>query len=352
MEGFTMSLTIKDIAKKAGVSPATVSKVINNYSGISDKTKKKVMDIIGNTGYQPTFSARTLATKKSNLIGLIYAGKVNVDFTHPFFNEVVTALKKAVGLLGYDIIMFSNEQFNQDNGSYLARCRHYHVDGCLIVAGEEIEDAIYELVESDIPSVGIDLEINGPRSSFVMTDNVNLSRKVIQHLYLHAVKEIGFIGGKQNSAIAVFREQGYLQAMNQLGLEVNKKWVQYGDFHEESGYLAMKRILENKPYPKAVYAASDLMAIGAIRAIKEVGLSVPEDIRLVGCDDIDACCYIEPQLTTIKQDKERLGKLAAYMLNDLINGKSLLEPAFIDSELIIRDSCGSNMMTKKVIKHN
>lgn len=344
-----MSLTIKDIAKKAGVSPATVSKVINNYNGVSAKTKKKVMDVIAGTGYQPTFSAKTLATKKSNLIGLIYAGKVNVDFTHPFFNEVVTSLKKAIGLLGYDIIMFSNEHFHQDNGSYLARCRHYHVDGCLIIAGEEIEDAIYELVRSDIPSIGIDLEIDGPRSSFVMTDNVNLSRKVVQHLYLHAIREIGFIGGKKNSAITMFREKGYLQAMNQLGLEVKKEWMAYGDFHEESGYRAMQRILENKPYPKAVYATSDLMAFGAISAIKESGLRVPEDIRLVGCDDIDACRYIEPQLTTIKQDKERLGKLAAYMLNDLINGKAQLDPAFIDSELIVRESCGSSMTVPKVL---
>lgn len=344
-----MSLTIKDIAKKAGVSPATVSKVINNYSGISDKTKKKIMDIILETGYQPTFSAKTLATKKSNLIGLIYAGKVNVDFTHPFFNEVVTALKKAIGLLGYDIIMFSNENFNQDNGSYLARCRHFHVDGCLIIAGEEIEDAIYELVESDIPCIGIDLEIKGPRTSFVMTDNVNLSRKVIQHLYLHAIRDIGFIGGKKDSAITMFREKGYLQAMNQLDLEVNKEWVAYGDFHEESGYSAMKQILQTKPYPRAVYAASDLMAIGAIRAVREIGLRIPEDICLVGCDDIDACRYIEPKLTTVKQDKERLGKLAAYMLNDLINGKSQLKPAFIDSELIVRESCGSNMIAKKIL---
>ncbi len=341
IEGITMNLTIKDIAKMAGVSPATVSKIINNYSGISEKTKKKVMDIIGETGYQPTFSAKALATKKSNLIGLIYAGKVNVDFTHPFFNEVVTSFKKTIGKLGYDIIMFSNERFYQDNGSYLARCRHFHVDGCLIIAGEEIEDAIYELDETDIPCIGIDLKLHGPMSSYVMTDNITLSSKVVQHLYLHAIRDIGYIGGKQDSAIAIYREQGYLQAMNSLGLEINKDWVQYGDFHEESGYEAMKRILQSKTYPEAIFAASDMMAFGAIRAIKESGMRVPQDIRVIGCDDIDACRYSAPQLTTIKQDKDRLGRLAANMLNDLINGKSQLSPVFIDSELIIRESCGS-----------
>ncbi|MCH1624311.1 LacI family DNA-binding transcriptional regulator [Ferdinandcohnia quinoae] len=336
-----MNLTIKDIAQMAGVSPATVSKIMNNYGGISVETKKKVLDIISQTGYQPTFSAKSLATKKSNLIGLIYAGRVNVEFTHPFFNEVVTSFKKNIGLLGYDILMFSNEHFTQDNGSYLARCKHFHVDGCLIIAGEEIEDAIYELAETDFPCMGIDIELNGPRSSYVMTDNISLSGKVIQHLYLHSIKRIGYIGGKRDSAIAILREKGFLQSMNQLGLEVKEEWIQYGDFHEESGYRAMKQILKAKSYPQAIYAASDMMAFGALRAIKEAGLKVPEDIRLIGCDDIDACRYSDPKLTTVKQDKERLGKLAAYMLNDLINGQSALKPVFIDSELMIRESCGS-----------
>ncbi|WP_394187146.1 LacI family DNA-binding transcriptional regulator [Metabacillus halosaccharovorans] len=333
-----MNLTIKDIAKMAGVSPGTVSKIINNYGGISEKTKKKVLDIIQETGYQPTFSAKALATKKSNLIGLIYAGKVNVDFTHPYFNEVVTSFKKAIGMLGYDIIMFSNEQFYKDNGSYLARCRHFHVDGCVIIAGEEIEEAIYELVREDIPCMGVDLELSGPKASFVMSDNVNLSRKVIQHFYLRGIRDIGYIGGQEDSAITMFREKGVRETMNQLGLEIQQEWFQYGDFHEESGYQAMKKILETKPYPRAIFAASDMMAFGAIDAIREKGLRVPEDISVIGCDDIDACRHSSPKLTTIRQDKDQLGKLAAYMLNDLINGKSELKPVFIDSDLVVRES--------------
>lgn len=343
-----MSLTIKDIAKMAGVSPATVSKTINNYHGINEATKKKILDVIKETGYQPNFSAKSLATKKSNLIGLIYAGKVNVEFTHPFFNEVVTAFKKNMGLLGYDILMFSNENFSQDNGSYLARCKHFHVDGCLIITGEEIEDSIHDLVNSEIPCMGIDLVLDGPRSSYVMTDNINLGAKVIQHLYLNSVRTIGFIGGQQNSEVTKLRGRGYLQAMNQFGLEIKEQWIQYGDYYEDSGYAAMKKILEAPERPEAVFAASDLMAFGALRAIKEAGLKVPEDIRLVGCDDIDACRYSAPLLSTVRQDKERLGKLAAYMLNDLINGQSKLKPVFIDSELIARESCGNSIIKSKL----
>ncbi|WP_139891831.1 LacI family DNA-binding transcriptional regulator [Bacillus sp. D386] len=334
-----MNLTIKDIAQMANVSQGTVSKVINNYEGISEKTKKKVMDIINQSGYEPNFSARSLATKKSNLIGLIYAGRINVDMTHPYFNEVISSFKKNIGLLGYDILMFSNEHFQSDNGSYLARCRHFNVDGCLIIAGEEVEESTYALALAGLPCIGIDIELKGPKASYIMTDNLGLSRKVVEYLYLHAIKKIGFIGGIFDSPVSIFRKKGFLEALNQFGLEICEDWIQYGDFHEESGYAAMKKILRSKTLPEAIFATSDMMALGALQAIKEAGLSCPDDIRLIGCDDIAACRYSSPKLTTVKQDKEKFGKLSAYMLDDLINDRSQLKPVFIDSELIIRESC-------------
>ncbi|MFE8697711.1 LacI family DNA-binding transcriptional regulator [Cytobacillus sp. FJAT-53684] len=336
-----MNLTIKDIAQMAGVSQGTVSKVINNYAGVSEKTKKQVMDIITKMGYEPNFSARTLATKKSNLIGLIYAGKINVDMTHPYFNEVISSFKKNIGLLGYDILMFSNELFQSDNGSYLARCKHFHVDGCLVIAGEEVEEAIFDLAKGGFPCIGIDIELNGPKSSYIMTDNIDLSRKVVEFFYLHSIKRIGYIGGKWDSTISNLRNLGFFEAMNQFGLDVREEWIQYGDFHENSGYEAMRKILACQEYPEAIFAISDLMALGALRALKEEGLHVPHDIRIIGCDDIVACRYSDPKLTTVKQDKEKFGKLSAYMLNDLINGESQLKPVLIDSELIIRESCGT-----------
>jgi LacI family transcriptional regulator len=340
--------TIKDIAKIAGVSPGTISKIINNYGGISHDTKVKVMKIIEETGYQPTFSAKSLATKKSNLIGLIYAGKVNVDFNHPFFNEVINTFKKTIGQMGYDLLFFSNEQFHSDN--YLARARHFHVDGCIIIAGEEIESAIYELDQSEIPCVGVDIRLTGPMSSSVMTDNYKVSSTVVEHLYLHSVKDIAYIGGKKDSLIASVRMDGFMKTMQQFGLAVKEEWVQYGDFFETSGYQAMKKILSSRPYPKAVYAASDLMALGAMRAIKEEGLKVPEDIRLIGCDDIEACRYSDPKLTTVKQDKMKLGKFAGHMLSDLINDEGEPKAVLVDPELVIRESCGvGNILMPKSI---
>lgn len=323
----------------AGVSPATVSKIMNNYSGVSVKTKKKVLDIIQETGYHPTFFAKSLATKKSNLIGLVYAGQVNVDFTHPFFNEVVTSFKKIMGKLGYDIIMFSSETFKQGNGSYLERCHYFSVDGCLIIAGDDIEEATNELVQSDVPCVAVDLEIKGPNSSYVITDNEKLSSRVVEHFYVNGIRDVAYIGGNKENVVASLREKGFRETMEDLRMTVREDWIAFGDYFEESGYLAMRQILNSPQLPQAVFAASDLMAFGAMKAILEVGLLVPTDICVIGCDDIEACRYCTPQLTTMRQDKERLGKLAAHMLNDLIHGKSDLKPILIDSELIVRHSC-------------
>ncbi|SDJ46593.1 LacI family DNA-binding transcriptional regulator [Salimicrobium halophilum] len=333
-----MDLTIRDIAKMAGVSPATVSKIINNYEGISEATREKVYKVIDDTKYQPTFSAKSLATKKSNLLGIIYAGKINVDFKHPFFNEVINTFKKTVGALGYDLLLFSNEKFYQGESEYLERCKHFHVDGCLIIAGDEIEEAIQNIAESNIPCIGIDLKLDGPFTSSLMTDNEKIGHKVVEYLYLNQIRDIAYIGGKQDSFLANIRNQGVLNAMDQFGIHKREEWIHYGDFFEESGYEAMKDILKQGKHPEAVFAASDMMALGAMKAIREHGLSIPEDIQLIGCDDIEACRYSSPPLTTVRQDKQKLGKLAAYMMNDLIQGERDRQEVQIDPELILRGS--------------
>lgn len=333
-----MKLTIKDIARMAGVSPGTVSKIINNNGSIGHKTREKVLKIIEETEYQPSFSAKSLATKKSNLIGLIYAGEVGVDFNHPFFNQVINAFRKEIGQLGYDILVFSNNQFSKNKEDYLARCKHFQLDGCIIVAGEQIEDAIYELDQSTVPCVGVDIELTGPKSSYVTTNNVKVSTDVVEHFYLHSIRELAFIGGPEDSVISNIRKKGFCVRMNELGITVKEDWIQYGDYFEESGYRAMKSILAAQPYPKGVFAASDMMALGALKAIKQAGLNVPQDIKVIGCDDIEACRYSDPTLSTVKQDKEKMGKFAAYLLHDLINGNSESSSILVDPELVIRES--------------
>ncbi|WP_077329719.1 LacI family DNA-binding transcriptional regulator [Virgibacillus siamensis] len=334
-----MKLTIKDIAKLASVSPGTVSKVINCTGNISQQTIDKVNTIIEQTGYQPTFSAKSLATKKSNLIGLIYAGNINAEMNHPFFNDVVNSFKNTVGNLGYDILVFSNNKFSKDKQDYLARCMHFQLDGCLIVAGDRIEEATLELDKSHVPCVGIDIHLNGPNSSYVTTDNRKVSEQIVTHLYLNSIKDVAFIGGPEYSVVSNIRKESFIHHMNQFSMNTKDEWFQYGDYFEESGYNAMNSILKNSPLPQAVFAVSDMMALGVLRALKEKGIRVPEDIKVIGCDDIEACRYSDPTLATIRQDKDKMGKLAANMLHDLINEEANPSSVNVDPELIIRDSC-------------
>lgn len=334
----TKRYTIQDIAVLAGVSAATVSKIMNNTGNISKATRDRVKSIIEETGYSPTHSAKSLASKKSNLIGIVYAGKINVDLSHPFFNGVLNSFKRQIGLLGYDFIFFSNEQFK---GNYLSRCRHYNVDGVLIIAGDDVEDAIAQLDHSTIPCIGIDIELTGERSSYVMTNNHKIAELVVEYAYMNSIDHIGIIGGTHDSRISMLREEGFRNAMNQFGLTIDESWVSHGDYYEESGYEMMKKMIDqHKELPELIFAFSDLMALGAIRAIREKGLAVPSDVKVIGCDDIEACRYSEPKLTTIRQDKEKLGVLAAKLLSDLIDKKGTNRSLLVDPELIVRESCG------------
>ncbi|WP_460319729.1 LacI family DNA-binding transcriptional regulator [Paenibacillus sp. YSY-4.3] len=343
-------MNIRTIAEMAGVSVSTVSKIINNYSDISEDTKNKVLEIMKQTGYVPSNSAKTLATKKSNLIGVIFAGKLNIDFTHPFFVEVLNSFKKQVGLLGYDLLFFSNEKFYAVDGEYLARCKHFQVDGCIIVTGQQLEPSISELDLSDIPCIGVDIELKGKNSGFIMSDNYKMSYKVVEHFYLQGYRELGYIGSTQESEISNMREAGYKDAIESFGLPLNENWFVNGEhFFETSGYEAMNRMIQSGSLPRAVFAASDLIAIGAMRALKEHKLRVPQDVAIIGCDDIEACKYTNPALTTIRQNKEKIGRLAGLMLYDLMNSQSETSNIVVEPELVIRESCGSRLDNFKYV---
>ncbi|MFE4710457.1 LacI family DNA-binding transcriptional regulator [Paenibacillus sp. NPDC056722] len=339
-----MTYNIKDIAKIAGVSVSTVSKIINNYTDISASTRNKVLQIIKETGYTPPISSKTPSSKSSYLIGVIFAGMLNIDLTHPFFIEVLNAFKKQMGLLGYDLIFFSNEKFqNGGVNDYLARCWHYNVDGCVLLSGQELETSISNLDQSSIPCIGVDMKLSGSSSGYIMSDNFKLSAKAVEHFYLLGYRDLGYLGSTQESEISNMRESGYRKAIEDLGMSVHENWFLNGDnFFESSGYEAMTRMIATGSLPRAIFAASDQIAIGAMRALKEANISVPDTVAIIGCDDIEACKYTTPSLSTIRQNKNKLGRLAALMLYDLINNQSSTSSFIVEPELIVRESCGAS----------
>lgn len=343
-----MKMNIKTVAQLAGVSVSTVSKVINGYSDVSEETKQRVHRIMQEHSYIPSNSAKTLATNRSGLIGVIFAGKLNIDFSHVFFIEVLNSFKKQMGVLGYDLLFFSNEKFHQSGENYSARCRHFQIDGCIIISGQDVEPSIYELDQSPVPCIGIDLVLSGQNSGYIMSDNYNIATKVVEHFYLLGYRELGFIGSTEQSEISNIREKGFRNAMQSFGLPIHEKWFVHGqDFFEESGYTIMKAMIDRGSLPDALFAGSDLLAIGAMRALKEHGYQTPGDVAIIGCDDIEACKYTSPPLTTIAQNKVKIGRLAAMMLSDLINNQMQTSSITVETELIVRESCGSKASSVK-----
>ncbi|SDR80580.1 transcriptional regulator, LacI family [Paenibacillaceae bacterium GAS479] len=333
-----MKYNLKEVARLSGVSASTVSKIIHNYNDVGEETKQKVLSIMDEMGYtNKIIASKTKKSKKFKNIAVIFAGNYDVGLNHVFFSDVVNSFKFQIESLGYDMIFFP---YSSNANDYIARCKSYKTEGCLIIGGNQ-KDTVTELLNhSDIPCVGIDISLTGERSSFIMTDNKKIAIMAVEHFYLKGYKEIGFIGSHHKSEISDLREQHIIEALNYFGLNVNHQWFLHGnDFTEASGYQAMLELIKQPTIPQSIFAAADSLAIGAMKAAIENELRVPFDIAIIGCDDIEAAKFSNPPLTTIRQDKEKIGKLAALFLNDLIHELAVPVQIFVEPELIVRSSC-------------
>ncbi len=330
--------TIYDIAKKTGYSVSTVSKVLNNYSDVGEKTKKIINEAVEELGYFPSSSARTLSTKRSWTIGVVFVEDSGIGMEHPFFNAVIESFKKMAEKEGYDLL-FASSTIGKEPRSYLDHFLYRGVDGVAVVCSTLNTPDVQKLMESDLPSVVIDLDTRGV--SVVFSDNLHGSELAVDYLYGFGHRKIAHIAGAEELYVGVQRLMGYICALHKNNLDVQKDYiVDGGYFTYEGGKKAMEKLLKLKEIPTAVYVAGDLMAIGAIAAIKEKGLKVPDDISIVGFDDIQLARYITPGLTTIRQDTKLIGKTAANLLIDQINSKKKqFMSVKIPVSLIERDSC-------------
>ncbi|TYS67106.1 LacI family transcriptional regulator [Sutcliffiella horikoshii] len=330
--------TIYDIAKKTGFSITTVSKVLNNYTDVSEKTKKKILEAVEEMGYYPNSHARSLMTKKSWTIGVVFMENLGVGIKHPFFNAVIESFKQRAEQFGYDMLFVSRNIINEKK-SYLDHFRHRGVDGVVVVCSVSDDPEVKKLMESPLPTVIIDM--HSSKSSVVYSDNSYGSVLAVDYLYSLGHRKIAHIYGHQETYAGTERLKGFIKAVKKHNLDIPKSYIVNGGFFSlESGEQAMKELLSLDDRPTAVYAAGDNMAIGAMKAIREFGLSVPDDISVIGYDDIEIAKHIAPPLTTVKQDMSQLGSTAADLLLDQINDKTKLNKAVtIPVELIIRETC-------------
>jgi len=336
-------LTIKDIAKKAGVSVATVSKVMNGYDDIGEVTKAKVLKIIKENNYRPNANAQSLRTNKSFLVGLFFKDHQDSGVKHPFFRGIISGLEERLLENNYDMILFSANW--EDQFSYLEKCQFRNVDGAILMGMPKDDSKLQELLQAKIPSVFIDLDISDEKASYIISDNEEGARKAVRHLAELGHEKIAVIEGEEITVPTQKRLAGYRAEMEAQNLKIKDKWIIQGKFSVDGGYQAMEEVLKLKNRPTAIFCMGDEIAVGAMKAIEEAGLSVPDDFSIVGFDDIEISQYLNPALTTVRQKKEEMGIEAADMVLELINNQEeKVEFEIIDTELVVRNS------TKKLEK--
>jgi LacI family transcriptional regulator len=338
--------TIREVAEQSGVSVATVSRVFNGYTDVSAATRERVLAMARQLDYAPTAAARTLVKQRSQLVGVVLStGVSHPDIHHPFFQGVLVGLKHAIGALGFDLLLFSTEQPSSPGSlahSYLRRARQHQADGVVVMGVPRDDPEVEELASSPIPVIGVDLDIGGNRTSYVTSDNVGGARLAVRHLHSLGHTRIATIAGPQETKPGGDRLLGYRAEMRALGLDARPEYELEGDFYTESGEEAARRLLALDEPPTAVFAASDLMAVGAVRAVDTVGRRVPGDLAVVGFDDIQLAELVNPPLTTIRQDTIGLGIAAGRALVEQIENPHVTPPVLtLPVELVVRASSGA-----------
>ncbi len=335
-------LTLEDIAKQAGVSRSTASRVVNNDPNVSDAVRRRVQDVIHATGYQPHQAARNLASKRSWMIGLVLPRTVSSFFTDPYFPRLTQGVAQACNQHNYTLGLFLLET-KEDEIRLLPRISSRGLLDGIVLQTAPMDDRLFNrLVNSDFPVMILGRPFHANGVSFIDVDNIQASYNAVNHLLGLGYRRIATITGRLNGTAGIDRKEGYLKAMMECGWKADDCLIAEGDFTEPSGFMAMQKLLPLKP--DAVFAASDTMAVGAMRAVQEAGLHIPRDIAMIGFDDLPIASVSDINLTTVRQPISQFGAKAVETLIDLIeNGMKPSRRIIMDTELIIRDSCGASI---------
>ena len=326
------------------MSVATVSRVLNDYPDVAPHTRARVLAGIREHDFAPARAARTLVTGRTELIGVILeTGVGHPDLQHPFFQEVLVGLKHTVGDVGYDLLLFSVESAHNGGGAhrYLARARQHRVDGMIVMGADRHDPQVVELAASGIPTIAVDLDLEGSRCGCVTSDNAHGAALAVCHLAELGHRRIAMIGGPEETKAGFDRTSGYRLGLERAGLERRAEYERVGDFYPESARTQMAELLDLPEPPTAVFAAADLMAVGAIQALWDRGLSCPDDLSVVGFDDVQIARLLRPTISTIRQDKSALGATAGDALVRMI-----VDPEFaplteiVPVDLVVRESSG------------
>ena len=310
-----MTITIKDIAEKAGISYATVSRALNGKYGVNPETRRQVLEIAASLNYSPNAIARGLVKKKTLSIGLIIP-----DITNPFFPEVARGVEDYSEKRDYSIFLCNSNWDKNKENRYVRLLVEKRVDGLIIAPSASTVTDEDRKVFSRLPVVLMSGVQPGSGTASVVVDTVKGGFIAGRHLVERGARKPCFIGGAEDSFSVKERYEGFLEAVTAAGIPLLPPYVKFGDYRQKSGYRIMKELLLTDEKPDAVFASNDLLAIGALEAIREAGIRVPEDIALIGFDNIPTAAFRGVELTTVDHPKYRMGELAAEILLEKIEG--------------------------------
>jgi DNA-binding LacI/PurR family transcriptional regulator len=329
-------MNICEIAKRAQVSTATVSRTINGSDKVSPETAKRVWQVVRSMGYHPSSYARALVSGKSRILGLVIS-----DILNPFFPELVKSFEDIALNNGLEVVVADTGYDPERTSMNVRRMIERKVEGVAVMTSEMEDNFIAQLQTQRIPIVFLDTGRVGQRSSNIRVDYGKGIGEAVDHLVQLGHRRIGFITGSLEYSSSLDRREAFLSCLQSYKLPRNKNLVQVGNFKIDGGELAMERLLQLEERPTAVLASNDLSAIGALRVIYRSGLRVPQDISLVGFDDIDFCQLTQPPLTTVRLSRKDIAEKAFNALEAIISGKSVKGREYeVGTHLIVRESTG------------
>jgi len=345
-----MAVTIKDVAKKAGVSPSTVSRVLSNHPRISAETSRKVKSIMDQLGYHPNIMAKSLVSKTTNSICIMLPKSAEELFSNFFFMELIRGIVTQASRLGYDVLISSgaNEKEEVEGVSRLLNGRR--VDGVILLYSRKDDPVIDFLYEGGHPFVLIGRSEQYPDILSVDNDNVQASYDATKHLISLGHERIGFVSGPPELIVSQDRLKGYLDALHDSGLESRAEWIVEGDFLQDSGYRAMSFFMNLPDRPTAIVLIDDVVSFGVLRGLHELGYSVPNDLCLVSFNNIPLSELSTPPLSSIDIGIYNLGYTASQVLIQAIKNSddsSYRKRHIIPHRLMIRESSMYNLPKQK-----
>lgn len=333
------NVTIKDVAKRAGVSPSTVSRVIADHPRISPDTKERVRAVMVELGYYPNAIARSLVNQTSNSIGIVRARLSEEDFANPFFPEVMQGISSVAHKHKLNLVLSTSNSFEQEDEECLNLLRQRRVDGVILLASHRNDQLIPRLTQGNFPFVLIGRYDGPEKINWVNNDNVADAKTAVRYLLEQGHRKIACLDGDPRYVVSADRLLGYYEALAEYGIVAEQNLVEHSEFSVDGGHNAIMRILERNSDITAVFAVDDLMAIGAMRALQAQGVVVGKDMAVVGFNNTILGTYVQPGLTSVCVPIYELGQISVQMLTAQIYGSGRYpDHQMLPAHLVVRDS--------------